>query len=63
MLRSCAAREMQCLRPPSKHLKGRRDILRLPDFQRDGLEAESKGGCVSLARLQHGNGSPISHDR
>ena len=45
-------------------LEARCDIRRLPDFQRDGLDAERVGRSVDLVQLPHGRRIVgIGHDR
>jgi hypothetical protein len=50
--------------PAIKGVEGGRDLLRSPDFDCGGLEAERAGRCLSLAHLQDSGGSAdIGHDR
>jgi hypothetical protein len=39
-------------------LEGGRDILRLPDFEREDFETERPARRLNLARLQYGSGKP-----
>ena len=52
------------LRATLECLEGRCDIRRLPDFQRDGLDAERAGRGVDLVQLPHARWIVgIGHDR
>ena len=52
------------LRATLECLEGRCDIRRLPDFQRDGLDAERVGRDLHLVQLPHGRRIvDIGHDR
>ena len=52
------------LRATLECLEGRCDIRRLPDFQRDGLDAERVGRGLDLVQLPHGRWIVgIGHDR
>ena len=47
-----------------QRLKGGRDILCSPNFEREDFETERAGRCLNLAQLQHDKGiADIAHDR
>src|SRR5262249_61396667 len=57
------ANNIERIHAPFEGLKGGRDVLSAPDFQRNNFEAEGTGRLLKLMHLQHCGTGDIGHDR